>query len=447
MNKISIPDNWDDLLFYIGKVIKSDNTWSIEIFAEGLNQLQDSIPADFAKQIKPYRKQLENSDYGSYLFEFVQNWTGETKSYSEKKDESWNTFFRNKLVLLHRKMQKGNKLPFLSTPSVEPFYTDPETLISKLEEYEKAKEEPHMEDLIVACNRVSEKKVSAGLKERIKKLKGNYSSALQYLFGIQDRIKAEKDLLPLWTQIARTKDPEGVFKEFEKTSAADYPSVVRPFLPQFSISSGDSKKKEQPRISLINHDGWLHDYAAKTKAVPEEYPKLFYYTSAGAVYNKSVNLDPMHLSLIPHYPDAMLSRYIPKFTSGNDADDCDWVEYGIRFIAENKVRIHHAGWILVGACLLFEKKHIRALGAEYIKFAIEENFLKKEYLSEIIGQMIAEKYGPVVRLMEYIDRRGSSKEEKSLHLEILKNCIQSFKGKELPVNFKKIESAYEELSD
>ncbi|HNH07997.1 MAG TPA: DUF6493 family protein, partial [Leptospiraceae bacterium] len=60
MNKISIPDNWDDLLFYIGKVIKSDNTWSIEIFAEGLNQLQDSIPADFAKQIKPYRKQLEN---------------------------------------------------------------------------------------------------------------------------------------------------------------------------------------------------------------------------------------------------------------------------------------------------------------------------------------------------------------------------------------------------
>ncbi|HNO23004.1 MAG TPA: DUF6493 family protein, partial [Leptospiraceae bacterium] len=154
MNKISIPDNWDDLLFYIGKVIKSDNTWSIEIFAEGLNQLQDKIPDDFAKQIKPYRKQLENSDYGSYLFEFVQNWTGETKSYSEKKDESWNTFFRNKLVLLHRKMQKGNKLPFLSTPSVEPFYTDPETLISKLEEYEKAKEEPDMEDLIVACSRV-----------------------------------------------------------------------------------------------------------------------------------------------------------------------------------------------------------------------------------------------------------------------------------------------------
>ncbi|HNO24601.1 MAG TPA: DUF6493 family protein, partial [Leptospiraceae bacterium] len=120
---------------------------------------------------------------------------------------------------------------------------------------------------------------------------------------------------------------------------------------------------------------------------------------------------------------------------------------GIRFIAENKIRIHHAGWILVGACLLFEKKHIRALGAEYIKFATEENFLKKEYLSEIIGQMIAEKYGPVIRLMEYIDRRGSSKEEKSLHLEILKKCIQSSEGKELPVNFKKIESAYEELSD
>lgn len=447
MKSVIIPKKWDDLLFYIGKAIKSDNIWSIEIFTEGLNQLQDKVPSDFSKQIKPYRKQLENSDYGGYLLEFIENWTGETKSFSEKKDESWNVFFRNKLILLHRKMQKGNSLPFLSTPSAEPFYVDPESLISRLEEYEKAKEEPDLDDLIVACNRISEKNVSAPLKERIKKLKGDYSSAIQYLFGIQDKIKADKELLPLWTQCARTRDPEAVFKEFEKTSASDYPSVVNPFIPEFSIKSGKSKKKEEPIISLDHHDAWFQGFYEKTKEKPAEYPKQFYYTSSCFVSDKSVNLDPMYLSLVPHYADVLLSRFIPGSATGNDADDCDWVEYAIRFIAENKIRIYHAGWILVGACLLFEKKQIRALAAEYISFSIEEKFIKKEYLSGIIGKMISDKYGPVSRLMEYIDRRGSSKEEKSLHLEILKHCIESAEGKELPLNFKKLTSAFEELTD
>ena len=52
------PRTWDDLLFLIGDCIRERSPLVLDLFFEGLNQLQAQIPADYPEQVKPYLKQL-----------------------------------------------------------------------------------------------------------------------------------------------------------------------------------------------------------------------------------------------------------------------------------------------------------------------------------------------------------------------------------------------------
>ena len=58
LSLVIIPSTWDELLFYIGTCIRTQSALDIDVFFEGLNQLQFEIPTDFVKQLKPYTQQL-----------------------------------------------------------------------------------------------------------------------------------------------------------------------------------------------------------------------------------------------------------------------------------------------------------------------------------------------------------------------------------------------------
>ena len=393
----------EDLLFLLGDCLRERTPQTIDLFFEGFNQLQDAFPADFKEQLAPYLKQLERHWNGiasiPILRWFLQRWTGDKKKLSKEDEE----FFLSTLPYLYHKAQhllenrkKKNKLPFLSTPTHAPFYIEAEVLMDRLLQYEAQGENPDLHDLVVACNRLLFKDVSAAAKEKAGLLKGAYAPAIQYYIGLTDKVQPTEELLPLWTQITRIKHPDKEFVAFANTSAKDFPTVVKPFIIDFWIKT---RKQSDVTFHYLNlEDNWNNNFDMKQKATKYPFP---YYNTGNS--RKGWGTDKLYqYSLNPHYPEAQILRYIASYAKGNESGDIEYMQTSMQVLLENHLPIYHSGWLFVAAALLFEKKPTRDMAAAYILECLD-NGANLFLLAQYIGKLLAEQYAPISRFVEFLD--------------------------------------------
>ena len=393
----------EDLLFLLGDCLRERTPQTIDLFFEGFNQLQDDFPADFKEQLTPYLKQLDRHWNGiasiPILRWFLLRWTGDKKKLS-KEDE---TFFLTTLPYLYHKAQhlleklkEKNKLPFLSTPTHAPFYIEAEALMDRLLQYEAQGENPDLHDLVVACNRLLFKEVSAAAKEKAQQLKGAYAPAIQYYIGLTDEVQPTEELLPLWTQITRIKHPNKEFVEFANTSAKDFPTVVKPFMIDFWMKT---RKQSDVTFHYLNlEDNWNNNFDMKQK--PTKYPFPYYNTGNS---RKGWGTDKLYqCSLNPHYPEAQILRYIASYAKGNESYQIEYMQTSMQVLLENHLPIYHSGWLFVAVALLFEKKPTRDMAAAYILEHLEYG-TNLNLLAQYIGKLLAEQYAPIARFVEFLD--------------------------------------------
>ena len=403
VTELETPTTPEALLFLLGDCLRERTPQTIDIFFEGFNQLQDDFPADFKEQLAPYLKQLERHWNGiasvPILRWFLQRWTGDKKKLN-KEDE---TFFLTTLPYLYHKAQhlleklkEKNKLPFLSTPTHAPFYIEAEALMDRLLQYEAQGENPDLHDLVVACNRLLFKGVSATAKEKAQQLKGAYTPAIQYYIGLTDKVQPTEELLPLWTQITRIKHPDGEFVEFANTSAKDFPTVVKPFMIDFWMKT---RKQSDVTFHYLNlEDNWNNNFDMKQK--PTKYPFPYYNTGNS---RKGWGTDKLYqCSLNPHYPEAQILRYIASYAKGNESYQIEYMQTSMQVLLENHLPIYHSGWLFVAAALLFEKKPTRDMAATYILEHLEYG-TNLNLLAQYIGKLLAEQYAPIARFVEFLD--------------------------------------------
>lgn len=434
--------NWDELLFQIGTCIRTKSAIDIELFFDGIIQLQSEIPLDYIKQIKPYTKPLFAKYYESDTITaftlFLESWIIKNNEGFSKMDFKCIPFLGKKAKMTFLKLKDKNTLPFLSTPTHEPFFVHPKILLERILKYESSNTKIDLEDLIVACNRIFITELDGDYSETLKNVKGYYSDALRYLFGASDKINYTNETLPLWTQITRIKSPNGIFSEFEKSKASKYPSVINPFIIGFYIEKDANQYATWFRLKLDSN--WNYTWYNKEKATRQE--SIFYNTAS---IEKASRIDIINqLSLNPNYIDALLCRYIPDTATGNEVDGFEECLFPMQFILDHQLRIYHSGWLYVAVCLLFEKKISRDLASEYINLAIARNENLDEF-AIILSNMINDKFAPINRFIEYLDKPNHSKETKQFQFQILSNCIKNFDKQNLPTNSKKIVQYYKEL--
>ena len=403
VTELETPTTPEALLFLLGDCLRERTPQTIDLFFEGFNQLQDDFPADFKEQLAPYLKQLERHWNGiasvPILRWFLQRWTGDKKKLSKEDEE----FFLTTLPYLYYKAQhllenrkKKNRLPFLSTPTHAPFYIEAEVLMDRLLQYEAQGENPDLHDLVVACNRLLFKDISAVAKEKAQQLKGVYAPAIQYYIGLTDKVQPTKELSPLWTQITRIKHPNKEFPIFENTTAKDIPCVVKPFETGFGVLTRKQSTVTFHYLSI--HDNWNNNFDARKK--PTEYPVLYY--NAGNS-RKGWSTDILYqCSLNPHYPEAQILRYIASYAKGNESYDIEYMQTSMQVLLENHLPIYHSGWLFVAAALLFEKKPTRDMAAAYILEHLEYG-TNLNLLAQYIGKLLAEQYAPIARFVEFLD--------------------------------------------
>ena len=432
LTPITYPLRPEDLLFLLGDCLRERTAITIDLFFEGLVQLQDQLPENFKEQLAPYITQVNGMYYTNVQLAALQlllaGWVEDRPLESPEDWTKMNTKVRRlntteeepfkQACVLHNvwylrdeipyllykvratlsKLKSGNKLPFLSTPTYAPFYMDAETLADRLLAYQTAGKEVDLDDLVVACNRLLLSTITPEAQEKVRSLSGQYAPALGYLFGLSDVVTPTEELLPLWTQITRLKHPDKVFTEFETTTAKDYLSAVKPFFPSYEIE-GEFKQFFLEKV-------YVDDYYNYTLASPFDssvFDRLPYNCyNAGAYDRWDTDTLRYTISLNPQYVDVLLGKYTPPWVGVSDAETYRNLQVPLQLLLEYDLPVHHGGWIFVGMALLHDKKEARDLAAEYILRAISRDE-DLSYLQHFLADILAQKLTPINRFMEFLD--------------------------------------------
>ena len=454
----------ENLLFLLGDCLREAAAHTIDVFLEGLITLQDDFPADWAKSLSPYIKQLtKRVDKEEIPTDIVllgvlralidrrplaldpkcrytwEEFCQKREKLSKKEFEAYSLDYylgnaRQVLPFLFRKGQmvidfilQHCHLPLLSTPTHLPFYIEAEVLVDKLLQYEAQGKAPDLDDLIVACNRLLFKEVSAAAKEKARQLKGDYAKAIQYYLGLTDEIQLTDELLPLWAQITRLKHPDREFPEFAATSAKDILGVVKPFLIDYGWKENDGYKE----FTFGYHTEWVGvSYTDLKNAFPYRY-----YNANGGCSPISTIFE-YKLSLNPHYPDAMLCDYISTWVTGNEVREIRNMSVPLEVLLRYDIRVRHSGWLYIGTALLFEKRPSRDLAYEYICQAITRGE-DLTYLKTYLAQALAWNFLPITRFIEFLDRPNPPA-VKDFGIAVVKQYLSIVKEDELPKNHKKL---------
>ena len=394
----------DDLLFLIGDCIRERSPLVLDLFFEGLNQLQAQIPKNFSQQISPYQKQLgeqpfEFTTYRKCMRWVIDVWEGKASISDDifgGKLYNPTPFLREKTKRLLLKLKQGNSLPFVSTPTHAPFYIDPLTFLERIAQYEKAEKSPMLEDVVVGLNRLLPIEVTEEQKQLARSLTGNYAPALQYYFEVNKQIAVTDTTRVLWGQVLRLKDIDGVFPELEIPQKANLQGLVRPFYLKYEVKP--TKINGVERNKIILEDNWDKKYSAYSL-----------YNDLGANY---YNVSPMsratdedidyQLSLNPRYIDGWLCKYLLTYAQGVEGESLTEATRVMSLLLQHNLPIYHGGWLMVVTCLLAERKDLRDLATEYILLALQRGETLT-YLAEAIGTLLAHKYAPIARFIEFLD--------------------------------------------
>ena len=434
------PKTWDDLLFLIGDCIRERSPLVLDLFFEGLNQLQAQIPADFSQQISPYQKQLgdepfEFTTYRKCMRWVIDVWEGKASLSDDifgRKLYNPVPFLRDKTKRLLLKLKQDNSLPFVSTPTHSPFYIDAQTYLERIMQYEKAGKTPMLEDVIVGLNRLLPTEVTEEQKQLALSLTGEYATALQYYFEVSKTITITDATRVLWGQVLRLKDVDGVFSELEIPQKTNLQGLVRPFYLKYEVKP--TKINGVERNKIILEDNWDKTYAT-----------YVYYNEFGANY---YNVSPMskgkdedidyQLSVNPRYIDGWLCKYLLTYAQGVDGESLTEATRVMSLLLQYNLPIYHGGWLMVATCLLAERKNLRDLAAEYILLSLQKGETLT-YLAEAIGTLLAYKYSPIARFVEFLDLPTRDPKIKAFQKAVVEAYLPlAEKQEKKPTNHKKL---------
>ena len=430
----------EKLLFLIGDCIRERSPLVLDLFFEGLNQLQAQIPADFSQQISPYQKQLGNQPFEFTTYRKCMRWVIDVwEGKASLSDDIFGgklynpiPFLREKTKRLLLKLKQGNTLPFVSTPTHSSFYIDPQVYLERIAQYEKAGKTPMWEDVVVGLNRLLPSEITEAQKQLALFLTGEYAPALQYYFEVSNAIAVTDATRVLWGQVLRLKDIDGIFPELEIPQKPNLQGLVRPFYLEYEVKP--TKIKGLERNKIILEDDW-----------DKKYSTYSLYNDLGANY---YNVSPMskatdedidyQLSLNPRYIDGWLCKYLLTYAQGMEGESLTEATRVMSLLLEYHLPIYHGGWLMVATCLLAERKNLRDLTTEYILLSLQRGETLT-YLAEAIGTLLAHKYAPIARFIEFLDLPTRDPKVKAFQKAVVEAYLPlAEKQEKKPTNHKKL---------
>ncbi|CAA9196102.1 DUF6493 family protein [Flavobacterium collinsii] len=477
--EVTLPKDWNAVLFQFGNFISSDDFLDSEILLNTYITQRDIFPADYTEQLKPYAKQLEKKYFRKPFKEIIKSFL-ECKAINiDNKFDSSRIYYtcqlrsrtlgiiRPILEQVQHKMESNSKLPLLSFPSHKPYWVAPKVLLERIIAYQKAKEEINTFDLALAIARMPRENVEEAIS-LLDQVEGELGPLLSFCLGVSEKIEfntaslsskelpeegkdnQENAILLLWAVAARTFYSNATFPEFENTYLKDIPFVVKPLMPEITFEERwyecekyllSKAQQQSPSWYVLKFD--FPNYA--------KIPNSFLYSLD--IYD----VDHRHWiyiirhagdtnywhSLTPQNADA-LSLMLLQICNNTDGLGFKSELKGFLSIINRPEFQFSDISLLVYVCCFCEKdKNLRLQASEELINLVERQAIDVEALAQKIAFLVSGKYGVFSRIADGI---GAIKDVSPLQNSALLKFFNAFFAhlelQELPTNFKKMVENY-----
>jgi Family of unknown function (DUF6493) len=474
---VILPKTWNDIVFHFGKFIQSDEPLDGEILLNIYITQRDLFPADYAEQLKPYFKQMEDTYFLPQKDMIKQFVLGKIENLNKKARLNTQYYINTKVLFLikdivekaQEKIQISNTFSLLSLPTHAPHFIAPKTLLERLIHLEQSNEKIDYTDFAIAISRMVRENVAEALP-LLDKLSDKYKPLMRFCLGLSKNIGIENqnvaanfltklvvaagghtqtaDDIALWAVAARSFYPLETFSEFEKTYLVDVPFVKEPYRPQISfVERWEDVYNYQTRKSvrtLTGHEIGFSDVLYKTM------PQHLLYGIG--IMDKHVYWDSNYAkiiqwhSVLPQNTDS-LAYHLLKYVANRADGASPELKAFLQITNRPEFWFSESTTLVFATCFFQEKKEIRLMASEVLMNLIQIKKIEVQHLGEKMAWLLTNKYAGVQRLS---DALVAIKDISALHNSalflLLDAFFQHFEATEkLPTNFKKLVELYTDL--
>ncbi len=494
--KLTPIDNWNDLLFHIGKTQSTLDAANLELLFDGIIRLQNQLPADYREQLKPYFSKAMHPVYDAnykatkekvlgglwgisgMLFGLIHDWSVglEQQNVGKMNMQHANDFlltYQKRFLQVIDKLNNKNALPLLATPTHAPHWIDPETLVERLFTYQQANAEPDYLDLSVAIARTILVDTENAQK-KAEKLDGFYKDLMLFFLGdghignlpkppsffqaftvkMADLLtkkytnapKENEQQATLWAVAARTKFPMAGFDVLKDTIFGDLPNVAEPFTLQWKMNHRVHREKYswQKEEVVYEYDELLID-TVEEKPTPLGllYTRPLFKKTNSSDYYMEADID-LIISLLPQNPEPFYTRLLRTHCVGADTKE-RIIGETVRTLLLAERNLREATTLLLATSLLNAAPVTRGIAVEVVIQTVSEARLNTRQLGENLGKLIVGNYAPVQRLVDALTQiKGVSATHDTAIAQLLENLFAQLTA-EPPKNLKKLLELYADL--
>ena len=452
--------NWHELLFLTGQVVRHDDPMVLERWVDGLLRLQGEFPAGYAAQLQPYLVQTlpflkgksdaqasaiiaahsQGGHFGlvqALLLSWAQGFSSARVPKVNLKEAYYVsdplvTVEQQRLAATEVLLTQRVALALLSTPTHAPHWVSPAVLVEKLLAYEAQQVLPNAADLAIALARTAFTHAAEGhralvllpqlqhaeLGELLSWFLTPQEGALPPKAGVKKSLvrhlterlgkllpstaitpASVMEALPwLWAVAARTKHPTSVFEQLEALTGSDYPGIVHPWQPEWAF-----------QIKAHNATTITFPSTYSSKVPPS--PLLLYsqYVRFSGMNHADVALSvnyPFVAALLPNNP-APLHWHVLRTAGWADrleSSERDIIRHALRDLLHEGPVFAEPTTRLLAFGLAHSVPECRALALEVLLVAIEGQRLLPEALGAALGQLIAAEFVPIQRLADTLNQ-------------------------------------------
>ncbi|MCP9763547.1 DUF6493 family protein [Lacihabitans soyangensis] len=481
---VNIPDNWNDILFHIGKFIESNNCIDDEILIDILISKRHLFPNDFYNQTEVYLKKMEKTFFTSFFKNITLNFAKKQLSkqtiefeFPYYYDET--TLFKifnlhyDRLKLALDKIQRKSTLSLLSMPSHEPNWISPKVLLTRLLEYQDNAEPIILTDFVLAISRMPREETEEAIEMCEQIQNQDIKDIMKYCLGESNEIKfkekkrsifnmfsknenakGEENLNALWSVASRTFNNEGEFPIFENTSFGNAPYVKNNLKYNYKVDEKWNEWKNHQTGEISKSPSWykfsfplpspfsipkilIYSVDSFKNPKQEAYESYFYIQKDDVVY---------WYNLSPQFIDPIFAKLLNTCSSLSDRD-YSGIGGGLTILLNENLKVTSPILMFLSTACLQQNREFRGLAVEVMIVQLNSNNINLEEFGKNIGFLIFNKYGPLSRFVNVLETLKDINNHINLSLlKIVEQIILNFRGvNEFPTNFKKMLEVYFDL--
>lgn len=518
--KISLPENIDDLLFLASQAFDNNQPWHIDILPAAIIRWQSALVGENIDKLQPAlqralqitRNELRSGqgslDYMLAIFfidvcvMLVRSYPDDSKalddifSMFDKKaanntrfmslDESvcylqtWDDHskepfyqpYKNLLLEALQKFESGDAIPMLSTPTHQPAWICPVTLVERMHLYQQASRPYYNTDYQVAVSRcrLTDTAVAATMAAEV--LSGEHKNMMQFLFGVHKTPEGPFNNTAVWmccSLALREKKTYPAFADFlyykrpfeiysgqlqwqsvvEEIEAKKYDYILAKY-----VSTMETQKLLKVYVP-VNRGGQESTGLKKffssflPKKPVQEQPLIYDDFKIKADWFSAENDIQRILLLVPNNPEALLAEIAKrclKYSTFWSESDKKLLIAVLQTLYEIWDDFGEMAYLFLGTCMILSDKTVVNIAGEIWVKGVGLGKMNSQQLGTIIGRHESIEFAPLKRLTDLISQNLFR--ISSLHNQHLKVMIEQILValSDVPIkNLKKLLEIYVEL--